>query len=78
MTDILTYLYQDEDALVKLCMLRARKSIISLTEIEQKFGKDISTQSKDTLAMGKLSEIIESNKTPKITVNNQRDHYQHL
>jgi len=75
MTDILTYLYQDEDALVAAMLYRsARKSIISLTEIEQKFGKDISTLVKDTLAMGKLSEIIESNKRLEDHfVNNQRD-----
>jgi len=75
MTDILTYLYQDEDALVAAMLYRsARKSIISLAEIEQKFGKDISTLVKDTLAMGKLSEIIESNKRLEDHfVNNQRD-----
>ncbi|MBP3946554.1 RelA/SpoT family protein [Psychrobacter sp. K31L] len=75
MTDILTYLYQDEDALVAAMLYRsARKSIISLTEIEQKFGKEISTLVKDTLAMGKLSEIIESNKRLEDHfVNNQRD-----
>ena len=75
MTDILTYLYQDEDALVAAMLYRsARKSIISLAEIEQKFGKDISTLVKDTLAMGKLSEIIESSKRLEDHfVNNQRD-----
>ncbi|WP_201576663.1 RelA/SpoT family protein [Psychrobacter okhotskensis] len=75
MTDILTYLYQDEDALVAAMLYRsARKSIISLAEIEQKFGNDISTLVKDTLAMGKLSEIIESNKRLEDHfVNNQRD-----
>ena len=75
MTDILTYLYQDEDALVAAMLYRsARKSIISLAEIEQKFSKDISTLVKDTLAMGKLSEIIESNKRLEDHfVNNQRD-----
>jgi GTP pyrophosphokinase len=75
MTDILTYLYQDEDALVAAMLYRsARKSIISLAEIEKKFGADISTLVKDTLAMGKLSEIIESNKRLEDHfVNNQRD-----
>ena len=75
MTDILTYLYQDEDALVAAMLYRsARKSIISLGDIERKFGKDISTLVKDTLAMGKLSEIIESNKRLEDHfVNNQRD-----
>lgn len=75
MTDILTYLYQDEDALVAAMLYRsARKSIISLADIEKKFGADISTLVKDTLAMGKLSEIIESNKRLEDHfVNNQRD-----
>ena len=75
MTDILTYLYQDEDALVAAMLYRsARKSIISLADIEKKFGVDISTLVKDTLAMGKLSEIIESNKRLEDHfVNNQRD-----
>ena len=75
MTDILTYLYQDEDALVAAMLYRsARKSVINLTDIEKKFGTDVSTLVKDTLAMGKLSEIIESNKRLEDHfVNNQRD-----
>ncbi|WP_201556680.1 RelA/SpoT family protein [Psychrobacter sp. 72-O-c] len=75
MTDILTYLYQDEDALVAAMLYRsARKSLISLADIEKKFGADISTLVKDTLSMGKLSEIIESNKRLEDHfVNNQRD-----
>ena len=75
MTDILTYLYQDEDALVAAMLYRsARKSIISLSEIEKKFGADIATLVKDTLAMGQLSEIIENNKRLEDHfVNNQRD-----
>src|SRR5699024_12064711 len=57
MTDILTYLYQDENALVAAMLYRsARKSIISLAEIEKKFGADISTLVKDTLAMGRSEE----------------------
>ncbi|WP_201578956.1 bifunctional (p)ppGpp synthetase/guanosine-3',5'-bis(diphosphate) 3'-pyrophosphohydrolase [Psychrobacter sp. Pi2-52] len=75
MTDILTYLYQDEDSLVAAMLYRsARKSIISLAEVEKNFGPDILTLVKDTLAMGKLSEIIESNKRLEDHfVNNQRD-----
>lgn len=75
MTDILTYLYQDEEALVAAMLYRsARKSIISLAEVEKNFGPDILTLVKDTLAMGKLSEIIESNKRLEDHfVNNQRD-----
>ncbi len=75
MTDILTYLYQDEDALVAAMLYRsARKSMISLADIEKSFGTDIATLVKDTLAMGKLSEIIESNKRLEDHfANNQRD-----
>ena len=75
MTDILTYLYQDEDALVAAMLYRsARKSIISLDEIEKNFGTNVLTLIKDTLAMGKLSAIIESNKRLEDHfVNNQRD-----
>ena len=75
MTDILTYLYQDEDALVAAILYRsARTSIISMHEIEKSFGADISTLVKDTLAMGKLSDIIESNKRLEDHfVNNQRE-----
>lgn len=75
MTDILTYLYQDEDALVAAMLYRsARKSLINLTEIEKYFGADICFLVKDALAMGKLSAIIESNKRLEDHfVNNQRD-----
>ncbi len=75
MTDILTYLYQDEDALVAAMLYRsARKSMISLAEIEKNFGSDICTLVKDTLAMGKLSAIIEGNKRLEDHfVNEQRD-----
>ncbi|WP_201587951.1 RelA/SpoT family protein [Psychrobacter jeotgali] len=75
MADILTYLYQDEDALVAAMLYRsARMSLVSLADIEKNFGTDISILVKDTLAMGKLSEIIESNKRLEDHfVNNQRD-----
>ncbi|MGO3282566.1 MAG: RelA/SpoT family protein [Psychrobacter sp.] len=75
MTDILTYLYQDENALVAAILYRsARKSIVTIPDIEKKFGADIATLVKDTLAMGKLSEIIENNKRLEDHfVNNQRD-----
>ncbi|WP_201527949.1 RelA/SpoT family protein [Psychrobacter frigidicola] len=75
MTDILTYLYQDEDALVAAMLYRsARKSLVSLADIEKNFGPDICTLIKDTLAMGKLSDIIESNKRLEDHLaSNQRD-----
>ena len=75
MTDILTYLYQDEDALVAAMLYRsARKSLISLDDIKKNFGTDIYTLVKDALAMGKLSAIIESNKRLEDHfANNQRE-----
>lgn len=75
MADILTYLYQDEDALVAAMLYRsARKSLVSLTEIEKNFGAEIAILVRDSLAMGKLSAIIESNKRLEDHfVNNQRD-----
>lgn len=75
MTDILTYLYQDEDALVAAMLYRsARKSLISLKDIEKNFGADISILVRDALSMGKLSAIIESNKRLEDHLaNNQRD-----
>lgn len=75
MTDILTYLYQDEDALVAAMLYRsARKELISIQDIQKNFGNDIATLVKDTLAMGQLSEIIESNKRLEDHLaNNQRE-----
>ncbi|MGP4950755.1 RelA/SpoT family protein [Psychrobacter sp. T6-1] len=75
MADILTYLYQDEDALVAAMLYRsARKSMISLADIQKHFNADIATLVKDTLAMGKLSAIIESSKRLEDHfVNNQRE-----
>ena len=75
MTDILTYLHQDEDALVAAMIYRsARESLISLADIQKNFGTDISNLVKDALAMGKLSAIIESNKRLEDHfANNQRD-----
>ncbi len=75
MTDILTYLYQDEDALVSAMLYRSvRHHYLTLEEIEEKFGKEISTLVADTLAMGKLSETIESNKRlENYFANNERE-----
>ncbi len=75
MTDILTYLYQDEDALVSAMLYRSvRHNYLTLEEVEEKFGKDISTLVADTLAMGKLSDTIESNKRlENYFVNNERE-----
>ncbi len=62
MTDILTYIYQDEDALVSAMLYRsARHRLISIEEIEENFGKDVASLISDTLAMGRLTETIEKN-----------------
>ncbi|WP_169392151.1 MULTISPECIES: bifunctional (p)ppGpp synthetase/guanosine-3',5'-bis(diphosphate) 3'-pyrophosphohydrolase [Psychrobacter] len=75
MTDILTYLYQDENALVAAMLYRSvRKELILLDEVKKQFGEDVSTLVTDTLAMGKLADIIESSKRLEDHfVNNQRD-----
>lgn len=75
MTDILTYLYQDEDALVASMLYRsARKTLISLEKIKQHFGTNISTLVEATLAMGQLSETIEKNqRLEDQIINNQRE-----
>lgn len=63
MADILAYLFFDENALVAAMLYRsARREIVSIDTIEANFGKDIAQLVTDTLAMGKLSESIESNK----------------
>lgn len=75
MTDILTYLYQDEDALTAAMLYRAaRTNLISNERIEEVFGSEVAQLVKDALALGQLSEIIESNKRLEDHfVNNQRE-----
>lgn len=75
MTDILTYLYQDEDALVAAMLYRsAREELISMAEIKSRFGEDISSLVLESLAMGQLSETIEQSKRLEDHFNNnQRD-----
>lgn len=75
MTDILTYLYQDEDALTAAMLYRAaRTKLISHERIQEVFGNEVATLVKDALAMGQLSEIIESNKRLEDHfANNQRE-----
>lgn len=75
MTDILTYLYQDEDALTAAMLYRAaRTKLISQDRIKEVFGEEVATLVKDALAMGQLSEIIENNKRLEDHfANNQRE-----
>lgn len=63
MTDILGYLHPDETALVSAMLYRAtRRGLISEKEIADNFGTEVATLIKDTLALGRLSDLIENNK----------------
>nr|WP_245953274.1 bifunctional (p)ppGpp synthetase/guanosine-3',5'-bis(diphosphate) 3'-pyrophosphohydrolase [Moraxella caviae] len=63
MADILAYLFQDENALVAAMLYRAaRRELVSISTICTNFGEDIAHLVEDALAMGRLSESIESNK----------------
>ena len=63
MADILAYLFQDENALVAAMLYRTvRREIVSLDTVSHHFGAEIAQLVADTLAMGKLSEMIEENK----------------
>ena len=75
MTDILTYLYQDEDALTAAMLYRAaRTNLISNDRIQEAFGSEVAKLVKDALALGQLSETIESNKRLEDHfANNQRE-----
>ncbi len=75
MTDILTYLYQDEDALTAAMLYRAaRTKLISNERIEDIFGSEVAKLVRDALALGQLSETIESNKRLEDHfANNQRE-----
>ena len=75
MADILTYLYQDEDALTASLLYRAvRIGLMPIDEVRQQFGENVATLVQDTLAMGKLVETIEKNKKLEDHLtNNQRE-----
>lgn len=75
MADILAYLFQDENALAAAMLYRtARRELVSIDTIKKNFGDDIAHLVMDTLAMGKLSESIESNKRLEdYFESNQRD-----
>ncbi len=73
MTDILAYLYQDEKALVASMLYRAiRKDIFSEKQVQQNFGKEVAELVKETLALGRLSELIENNKRLEDHFNNNQ------
>ncbi|AOA59176.1 RelA/SpoT family protein [Acinetobacter larvae] len=74
--DILAHLHVDEDTLCAALLYRSvRDELVSLVEIQQRFGTQIYNLVQGTLAMGKLSELIEKNKRLEDHFNNnQREH----
>ena len=76
MADILAHLHVDEDTLSAAMLYRSvREGITSLEEIKKSFGENVYNLVKGTLAMGKLSELIEKNKRLEDHFNNnQREH----
>ncbi|AWL29926.1 bifunctional (p)ppGpp synthetase/guanosine-3',5'-bis(diphosphate) 3'-pyrophosphohydrolase [Acinetobacter defluvii] len=76
MADILAHLHVDEDTLSAAVLYRSvREGIITLEEIKTHFGEQVYNLVKGTLAMGKLSELIEKNKRLEDHFNNnQREH----
>ena len=76
MADILAHLHADEDTLVAAVLYRSvREGLTTLDDIQQQFGEQVFNLVKGTLAMGKLSELIEKNKRLEDHFNNnQREH----
>ncbi len=76
MADILAHLHVDEDTLSAAMLYRSvREDITDIEEVKGKFGEQVYNLVKGTLAMGKLSELIEKNKRLEDHFNNnQREH----
>jgi GTP pyrophosphokinase len=76
MADILAHLHVDEDTLSAAMLYRAvREGVMPLSEVLEQFGEQVHSLVKGTLAMGKLSELIEKNKRLEDHFNNnQREH----
>ncbi|EXU56735.1 relA/SpoT family protein [Acinetobacter baumannii 24845_10] len=76
MADILAHLHVDEDTLSAAMLYRSvREDITDIEEVKRKFGEQVYNLVKGTLAMGKLSELIEKNKRLEDHFNNnQREH----
>lgn len=74
--DILSYLVNDENVLVSAMLFRAtRQGLIDKKALEENFSADVVKLTLDTLAMGRLSEMIEKNKRLEDHfINNQKDH----
>ncbi|ELY7103683.1 bifunctional (p)ppGpp synthetase/guanosine-3',5'-bis(diphosphate) 3'-pyrophosphohydrolase [Acinetobacter baumannii] len=76
MADILAHLHVDEDTLSAAMLYSSvREDITDIEEVKRKFGEQVYNLVKGTLAMGKLSELIEKNKRLEDHFNNnQREH----
>ncbi|WP_445116528.1 RelA/SpoT family protein [Acinetobacter sp. WZC-1] len=76
LADILAHLHVDEDTLSAALLYRSvREGLVPMEEVQQKFGEQVYNLVKGTLAMGKLSELIEKNKRLEDHFNNnQREH----
>ncbi|MEG0196201.1 MAG: bifunctional (p)ppGpp synthetase/guanosine-3',5'-bis(diphosphate) 3'-pyrophosphohydrolase [Acinetobacter sp.] len=76
MADILAHLHVDEDTLSAAMLYRSvREGVMTLEEIREHFGEQVHSLVQGTLAMGKLSELIEKNKRLEDHFNNnQREH----
>ncbi|EPO0247408.1 RelA/SpoT family protein [Acinetobacter baumannii] len=77
MADILAHLHVDEDTLSAAMLYRSvREDITDIEEVKRKFGEQVYNLVKGTLAMGKLSELIEKNKRLEDHFNNNQ--WEHL
>ncbi|MFA9204289.1 MAG: bifunctional (p)ppGpp synthetase/guanosine-3',5'-bis(diphosphate) 3'-pyrophosphohydrolase, partial [Flavobacteriales bacterium] len=76
MADILAHLRVDEETLVSALLFRSvREQIVNLDEVGVFFGLDVQALVRDTLSMGRLSDLIEKNKRLEDHFeNNQREH----
>ena len=76
MADILAHLRVDEETLVSALLFRSvRVQIVNLDEVGVFFGLDVQALVRDTLSMGRLSDLIEKNKRLEDHFeNNQREH----
>lgn len=74
--DILAHLHADEATLTAAMLYRSvREELTSLEEVQTCYGKEVFDLVQGTLAMGKLSELIEQNKRLEDHFNNnQREH----
>lgn len=73
MADILGYLYQDEATLVAAMLYRAaRKNVLTEKQILNDFGKEVADLVQNTLALGRLSDLIENSKRLEDHFNNNQ------